>query len=39
MMHAMSTPPDKRADLARNLRGHAERLVDFLLRAVAASTP
>jgi len=30
----MTTPPDKRADLARNLGAHAERLVDFLLRAV-----
>jgi len=34
MTHAMTTPPDKRADLARNLGAHAERLVDFLLRAV-----
>jgi AcrR family transcriptional regulator len=34
MMHAMTTPPDKRADLARNLGTHAERLVNFLLRAV-----
>ena len=34
MMHAMTTPTDKRADLARNLGTHAERLVNFLLRAV-----
>ena len=34
MMHAMTTPPDKRADLANNLGTHAERLVNFLLRAV-----
>jgi AcrR family transcriptional regulator len=34
MMHAMTTPPDKRADLARNLGTHAERLVNFLLHAV-----
>ena len=34
MMHAMTTPPDKRADLARNLGAHAEQLVNFLLRAV-----
>jgi AcrR family transcriptional regulator len=34
MTHAMTTPPDKRADLARNLGTHAERLVNFLLRAV-----
>ena len=34
MMHAMTTPPDKRADLTRNLGTYAERLVNFLLRAV-----
>ena len=34
MTHAMTTPPDKRADLARNLGTHAERLVNFLMRAV-----
>jgi AcrR family transcriptional regulator len=39
MMHALSTPPDKRADLARNIGAHAERLVSFLLRAVAAPAP
>src|SRR3984957_3660476 len=38
MMHALSTPPDKRADLARNIGAHAARLVNFLLRAVAAPT-
>jgi AcrR family transcriptional regulator len=36
MMHALSTPPDKRAALARDTAGHARRLVDFLLRAVTA---
>ena len=35
MMHAMTTPPDKRADLARNLGSYAEQLVGFLLRAVS----
>jgi AcrR family transcriptional regulator len=39
MMHALSTPPDKRADLARNIDAHAERLVSFLLGAVAAPAP
>jgi AcrR family transcriptional regulator len=39
MMHALSTPPDKQADLARNIGAHAERLVSFLLRAVAAPAP
>jgi AcrR family transcriptional regulator len=34
MMHALTTPPDRRADLARDVRAHAERLVSFLLRAV-----
>ncbi len=32
MMHAMSTPPDRRAGPARNVGVHAERLVDFLMR-------
>jgi AcrR family transcriptional regulator len=35
MMHALSTPPDRRADLARHLGAYAEQLVSFLLRAVA----
>jgi AcrR family transcriptional regulator len=39
MMHALSTPPEKRADLARNTSAHATRLVNFLLRAVATPTP
>jgi AcrR family transcriptional regulator len=39
MMHAMSTPADRRAELARNTRAYAERLVDFLLRAVTAPSP
>ena len=34
MMHAMSTPADRRCELARNIGSHAERLVDFLMRAV-----
>ena len=34
MMHGLATPPDRRADLARNLRAYAEQLVSFLLRAV-----
>jgi AcrR family transcriptional regulator len=32
MMHALSTPRDRRADLARNTGPLAERLVDFLMR-------
>jgi AcrR family transcriptional regulator len=39
MMHALSTPPERRADLARNVSSQAERLVNFLLRAVAAPPP
>jgi AcrR family transcriptional regulator len=34
MMHALSTPPDRKARLARDVRTHAEQLVGFLLRAV-----
>ncbi|MEU4243408.1 TetR/AcrR family transcriptional regulator [Actinoplanes sp. NPDC026619] len=37
MMHALSTPPGKRAALAANTADHARRLVDFLLRAVTGS--
>jgi AcrR family transcriptional regulator len=37
MMHALTTPPERRADLARHSRAHAERLVSFLLRAVSGS--
>lgn len=36
MMHAMSTPPDLKASLKSDIRGHSERLVTFLLRAVSA---
>lgn len=36
MMHAMSTPADRRAELATNIGTHAERLVDFLMRAVSS---
>jgi AcrR family transcriptional regulator len=35
MMHALSTPAARRAELARTTGAHAARLVDFLLRAVA----
>ncbi|MFB9184962.1 TetR/AcrR family transcriptional regulator [Dactylosporangium sucinum] len=38
MMHALSTPPDRRAALAADTAGHARRLVDFLLHAVTAPT-
>jgi AcrR family transcriptional regulator len=34
MMHAMVTPDDRRADLARGIRAYAAQLVSFLLRAV-----
>jgi hypothetical protein len=34
MMHAMVTPDDRRADLARNTGAYAAQLVSFLLRAV-----
>jgi AcrR family transcriptional regulator len=36
MMHAITTPADKRAALAGDTRRHARRLVDFLLNAVTA---
>ena len=36
MMHALSTPPDKRAALADDTAHHARRLVDFLWHAVTA---
>lgn len=36
MMHAMSTPADRRAELAGDTAGHARRLVAFLLTAVTA---
>lgn len=35
MMHALTTPADRRADLARNTGTQAARLVSFLLDAVA----
>jgi AcrR family transcriptional regulator len=34
MMHALVTPSDRRADLARNTGAYAAELVSFLLRAV-----
>jgi len=33
-MHALVTPADRRADLARNTGAYAAQLVGFLLRAV-----
>ncbi|MEV6348047.1 TetR/AcrR family transcriptional regulator [Actinoplanes sp. NPDC051851] len=36
MMHALSTPPDRRAALTQDTPAHARRLVDFLLNAVTA---
>jgi len=36
MMHALSTPPEKRAALAEDTAGHGRRLVEFLLHAVTA---
>jgi len=39
MMHALITPADRRADLARNTGAYVTRLVDFLLRAVTPALP
>ena len=39
MMHALTTPPERRADLAKHSRAHADRLVGFLLRAVCGPHP
>ena len=39
MMHALTTPPERRVDLTRHSRAHAERLVGFLLRAVCGPPP
>ncbi|MEV4348576.1 TetR/AcrR family transcriptional regulator [Actinoplanes sp. NPDC049596] len=36
MMHALTTPPEKRAALARNTTTHARKLVDFLVHSVTA---
>ena len=36
MMHALTTPPDKRAALTEDTPAHARRLVDFLLHDVTA---
>jgi AcrR family transcriptional regulator len=36
MMHALTTPADRRASLTRDSKAHAEALVSFLLRAVSA---
>jgi hypothetical protein len=37
MMHAMTTPADKRAALAADTPAHAGRLVDFLLHSVTVA--
>jgi AcrR family transcriptional regulator len=37
MMHVLSTPPDLKAGLARDIRTYAQHLVRFLLGAVAAA--
>jgi AcrR family transcriptional regulator len=37
MMHALVTPDERRADLARNIAVYAAELVSFLLRAVSAA--
>jgi AcrR family transcriptional regulator len=37
MMHAMTTPADRRAALAGDTATHARRLVDFLLHSVTAA--
>jgi AcrR family transcriptional regulator len=39
MMHAMVTPDDRRADLARSTGAYAAQLVSFLLRAVTPARP
>ncbi|GAA4606389.1 hypothetical protein GCM10023107_76210 [Actinoplanes octamycinicus] len=39
MMHALTTPPERRAALAAEAAGHARQLVDFLLHAVVAPDP
>ena len=36
MMHAMSTPADRRTELVRDTGSHARRLVEFLLHPVTA---
>ena len=36
MMHALAAPPGLKATLNRDVRAHAERLVEFLLRAVGS---
>lgn len=39
MMHALTTPADKRAALAGDTAAQARKLVDFLMRAVTAGAP
>jgi AcrR family transcriptional regulator len=39
MMHALTTPAERRADLARHSQAHAQELVSFLLGAVRAALP
>ncbi len=36
MMHALTTPPDRRAELAGAAAAHARRLVGFLLHPLTA---
>jgi len=37
MMHALTTPPERVPDLTRDTSAYAERLVGFLMRAVATA--
>lgn len=39
MMHALTTPPDRKAHLERNTQAHAERLVAFLLGLAVSQAP
>ncbi|SNY60883.1 TetR/AcrR family transcriptional regulator [Paractinoplanes atraurantiacus] len=36
MMHALTTPPERRPELANDTAAHARRLVDFLMHSVTA---
>jgi hypothetical protein len=38
LMHAITTPTELRAQLAADVDGYANRLVDFLLRSVLSTT-
>lgn len=37
LMHILAAPPDRRAELVRDARAYAERLVSFVLRAIGAT--